>query len=280
MATMRPPAGMSGTARWASRASARALVSRHQRQCLSDISSAGLSTPEAALLTRMSRRSKCRRELGEELRHALGLADVGLDRAGAAPRGPDRRADRLGLVVAVEVVDRHVAARRGQLERDGATDAPGGPGDQRDLSRQRAGPGAGHAASSHRVVLTPTTKTTAANAPIIAASRSAARVVGQDHGGPEPLVDVVERQDPRDRLQEARHQLEGEEAPREEHHREHDEVRRRGRALRLVGDAGEDHPEPAEREDLEHEERGEPGVDPQADAEHRVARPPGWPPCR
>ena len=54
---MRPPSGISGSARWVSRLSASALVSMHQRQCLSVMSTVGFSTPEAALLTRMSSRS-------------------------------------------------------------------------------------------------------------------------------------------------------------------------------------------------------------------------------
>jgi hypothetical protein len=75
-------------------------------------------------------------EFGEELLDALGVADVGLDRAGAPAHGPDPRADGLGLVVAIVVVDGHVAARRGQLVRDGPTDAPRRPGDHRDLPGQ------------------------------------------------------------------------------------------------------------------------------------------------
>src|SRR4030095_13267980 len=97
------------------------------------------------------------------------------------------------------------------------------------------------------------------------------RVVDRYHGGPESLVHVVQRQDPRDRLQEARHQIEREEAAREEHHREHDEVGGRRRALRLVRDAGEYHPDPAEREDLEHDEHDQPRVDLQPNGEHDVA---------
>ena len=61
MAMMRPPAPISGAARCASRFSAKALVSMHQRQCFSVMSIAGLSTPLAALLTTMSRWSKCLR---------------------------------------------------------------------------------------------------------------------------------------------------------------------------------------------------------------------------
>ena len=56
---MRPPSFISGSARCVSRLSASALVSRHQRQCFNVISVVGLSTPLAALLTRMSTRSKC-----------------------------------------------------------------------------------------------------------------------------------------------------------------------------------------------------------------------------
>ena len=58
MAMMRPPSFISGAPCCARSASAKALVSRHQRQCLSFISIAGLSTPEAALEITMSRRSK------------------------------------------------------------------------------------------------------------------------------------------------------------------------------------------------------------------------------
>ncbi len=58
---IRPPSFISGSARCASRLSASALVSMHQRQCFRVISIVGFSTPEAALLTTMSTRSKCLR---------------------------------------------------------------------------------------------------------------------------------------------------------------------------------------------------------------------------
>jgi hypothetical protein len=75
-------------------------------------------------------------EFGEDLLHAPRISDVSLDRVGVPPPGPDRRADGLGLVVAIVVIDDHVAASRGQLVRDGATDAPRPPGDHRDLPGQ------------------------------------------------------------------------------------------------------------------------------------------------
>jgi len=96
-------------------------------------------------------------------------------------------------------------------------------------------------------------------------------VVDKYHGCPEPLVHVVQRQHPGDRLQEARHHLEGEEAAREEHHREHDVVCRRGGALRFLREAGEYHPDSDEREDVKHNEQGEPGVYLQAHVKHGVA---------
>src|SRR2546428_1839866 len=59
-ATIRPPAGMSGAASWARRRSGRALVESTQSHCFADSSRPSLSTPEAALLTRMSSRPATR----------------------------------------------------------------------------------------------------------------------------------------------------------------------------------------------------------------------------
>ena len=59
IAMIRPPSRIIGNARCASRLSASALVSRHQRQCLSVMSIVFLSTPLAAFDTTMSTRSKC-----------------------------------------------------------------------------------------------------------------------------------------------------------------------------------------------------------------------------
>src|SRR5256886_6230419 len=59
-ATTRPPAGMSGAASWARRRSGRALVESTQSHCFADSSRPSLSTPEAALLTRMSSRPATR----------------------------------------------------------------------------------------------------------------------------------------------------------------------------------------------------------------------------
>ena len=60
MAMIRPPSRIIGSARCASRLSASAFVSRHQRQCLSFISIAGFSTPEAAFEITTSTRSNVR----------------------------------------------------------------------------------------------------------------------------------------------------------------------------------------------------------------------------
>src|SRR5512134_1481121 len=95
-------------------------------------------------------------------------------------------------------------------------------------------------------------------------------VVDEYHGCPEPLVHVVQRQYPGERLQEARHHLDGEEAPREEHHRKHDGVCRGGGALRLPHEAGEDHPDSDEGEDVKRNEQRKPGVYPQANVKHGV----------
>ena len=56
-AIIRPPSAISFAASWLSSTRARALVSRHQRQCFLFICMTGLSTPLAALLISMSRRS-------------------------------------------------------------------------------------------------------------------------------------------------------------------------------------------------------------------------------
>ena len=117
----------------------------------------------------------------------------------------------------------------------------------------------------------PRMKTTAAKTPMIAAASQRGHVVLKYHRRPEPLVHVVQRQYPGELLQETRHQLDGEEAPREEHHRETDGVCRGGGALRLLDEAGEYHPDPDEREDVKQNERQEPGVYMQADIKHGVA---------
>ena len=135
---MRPPSRICGTACCASSASAKALVSRHQRQCLSDISIAGLSTPLAALLTTMSMRSKCLRDGGEHLVDAFGQADAGLERVRPAAGGAQLRAKRLGFVVAVVVIDRDIAAAGGELGRDRAADTARGARDERNLSGKGA----------------------------------------------------------------------------------------------------------------------------------------------
>ena len=98
----------------------------------------GLSTPLAALLTTMSTRSKCLRELGEELVDAVGNADARLDRDGAPAERADLGAQRFGLVGAVVVVDRDVAALGRELERDRAADAARGAADERDFAAEGA----------------------------------------------------------------------------------------------------------------------------------------------
>ena len=98
------------------------------------MSIAGLSTPDAALLTTMSMRSKCLRDVREHLVDAVGHADAALYRVRPTAERAQFRAQRLGLVVAVVVVHRDVGARRAELARDGAADAARGTGDQRDFS--------------------------------------------------------------------------------------------------------------------------------------------------
>ncbi len=51
----------------------------------------------------------------------------------------------------------------------------------------------------------------------------------------------------------------------------HDGVCRGRGALRLLHEAGEDHPDSDEREDVKHNEHGEPGVYLQANVKHGVA---------
>ena len=109
----------------------------HQRQCLSVISVVGLSTPDAALLTTMSRRSNSRRKPVEHLVDAVGDADAACSAQARRPSAADLRAQGVRLVGAVVVVGGDVAARRGQLQRDGAADATGSACDERDFSGQR-----------------------------------------------------------------------------------------------------------------------------------------------
>ena len=92
----------------------------HQRQCLSVISTVGFSTPDAALLTRMSSRSKCLPKLGEDLVDGIGNADAALDGDRAPAERANLRAQRFGFVGAVVVVGGDVAAASRKLERDGA----------------------------------------------------------------------------------------------------------------------------------------------------------------
>ena len=70
----------------------------HQRQCLSVISIVGLSTPLAALLTRMSRRSKCLPNSANISSTTFGNADAALDRHARAGPAREFHAQRLGLV--------------------------------------------------------------------------------------------------------------------------------------------------------------------------------------
>src|SRR4030042_3827696 len=71
-------------------------------------------------------------------------------------------------------------------------------------------------------------------------------IVHKYHGCPKPLVHIVQRQYPRELLQEPRHHLDGKESPRKKHHREHYSVCRGGGALLFLRDAGETHPYPAD----------------------------------
>jgi len=96
-------------------------------------------------------------------------------------------------------------------------------------------------------------------------------VVLKYHGCPKTLVYVKQGQCLGELLQEPRHQLDREEAPGEEHHRETDGVCCGGCALRLLHEAGEYHPDSDKREDVKQNERKEPGVDMQADVKHGVA---------
>ena len=78
-------------------------------------------------------------ELGEDLVDGIGNADAALDRHRAATERANFRAQRFGLVGAVVVVGRDVAAAARKLERDGAADAARGAGDESDLSGQCTG---------------------------------------------------------------------------------------------------------------------------------------------
>ena len=65
---------------------------------------------------------------------AAGIGDIGLHREGFSPHPADEFADRFGLLVAVVIEDRDVAARRGELQRSGTTDPPGPAGDKGNFS--------------------------------------------------------------------------------------------------------------------------------------------------
>jgi hypothetical protein len=103
----------------------------HQRQCLSVISVVGFNTPDAALLTTMSSRSKCFPSSAKISSTESGMPTL--------PERVDLLAQRLRLVGAVVVVDRNIAAALRELERDGAADATGGAGDESDVSGQSTG---------------------------------------------------------------------------------------------------------------------------------------------
>ena len=99
---------------------------------------AGLSTPDAALLTTMSMRSKCLRDLGEHVVDAVGHPDAALYRLRPTAERAQLGAKRLGLVMAVVVVHRDIGPGRAELARDGAANAARGTGDQRDFSGEGA----------------------------------------------------------------------------------------------------------------------------------------------
>ena len=74
---------------------------------------------------------------GEQLVHAVGLADAGLDGHGVAAECAELFAQRLGLLVAVVIVDDDVGAGLRQLGGDGPADAARGTSDQGHLAGQR-----------------------------------------------------------------------------------------------------------------------------------------------
>src|SRR5215467_10788228 len=77
-------------------------------------------------------------QLHEHLVDAVGNADAALDRYRSWTHRLDLGAERLSLLGAVVVVDRHVATRRGELAGDCAADAARCACDERDFSGQRA----------------------------------------------------------------------------------------------------------------------------------------------
>ena len=136
---IRPPSCISGTARCASRLSASALVSMHQRQCLSVMSIVGFSTPDAALLTTMSSAvevlARTRANISSTLSGMPTLPWI------ATARRPSARISAHSASAsscAVVVVDGDVGALGRELERDRAADAAGGAGDERDFAGKRA----------------------------------------------------------------------------------------------------------------------------------------------
>ena len=85
-------------------------------------------------------------------------------------------------------------------------------------------------------------------------------LVMKHHGCSKPLVKIVQRQHLGEGLQEVRHYLKREKAPREEHHREHYGVGRGRGALSLLYQAGKYHSDSDKGKDVKHDKKRKPGV--------------------
>ena len=77
-------------------------------------------------------------EFREDLVDAFGDADASLDRRGTSTHRAKLAAKRLGFVMTVVVIDRHVRAAGCELARDGPADAAGSARDERNLTGERA----------------------------------------------------------------------------------------------------------------------------------------------
>ena len=91
------------------------------------------------MLTRMSSRSKCLPSSAKISSTESGMPTLPWIATARRPSARIFRAKRFGLLGAVVVVGRDIAAAARKLERDGAADAARGAGDESDLSGQCTG---------------------------------------------------------------------------------------------------------------------------------------------
>src|SRR3989442_1483825 len=135
-ATTRPPAGMSGAASWARRRSGRALVERTQSHCFADSSRPSLSTPEAALLTRMSSRPATRSTSAINRLISAGSFRSAGTRGATPPRSPTSRA---ALETASRATKKPTKTRAPAPAKRGAAGDPGPFASHADEGSRRVG---------------------------------------------------------------------------------------------------------------------------------------------